>query len=39
MWDDPDLAIEWPIPADEVILSDKDRQASSFRDARGWFTF
>lgn len=24
-WDDPDLGIDWQIPADAVILSDKDR--------------
>lgn len=23
-WNDPDLAIEWPFPDDEVVLSDKD---------------
>lgn len=25
-WDDPDLGIDWQIPADAVILSDKDRK-------------
>ena len=24
-WDDPALAIPWPLPADRVVLSDKDR--------------
>lgn len=33
-WDDPDLAIEWPIqPSSEPLISDKDRAAPSFREA------
>jgi dTDP-4-dehydrorhamnose 3,5-epimerase len=26
-WDDPDIGIEWPLPADELIVSERDRQA------------
>lgn len=31
-WDDPDLDIDWGIPADKVILSEKDRHHGSFKD-------
>ncbi len=32
LWDDPDLAIDWPAP-EATALSDKDRGAVPFRDA------
>lgn len=25
LWNDPDLGIDWPVPADSVLLSDRDR--------------
>ncbi len=31
-WDDPDLAIDWKIPADKVILSEKDRRHPKLSD-------
>lgn len=31
-WDDSDLNIDWGLPADEVILSDKDKELPAFRD-------
>jgi len=33
LWNDPDLAIPWPIDSDKVIVSDKDRQGAPLRDA------
>lgn len=26
-WDDPEIAIEWPLPTEELIVSERDRQA------------
>ena len=33
LWDDPDLAIPWPVAGGEAIVSAKDRQGAAFRDA------
>jgi dTDP-4-dehydrorhamnose 3,5-epimerase len=33
LWNDPDLAIPWPVTAEQVIVSEKDRQGSSLREA------
>jgi dTDP-4-dehydrorhamnose 3,5-epimerase len=33
VWNDPDLAIPWPIAADYAILSDKDCNAATLREA------
>ena len=32
-WNDPDLAVDWPILPEEPVLSDKDALAPFFRDA------
>ena len=34
-WDDPDLGIDWRIPPDKILLSEKDRNHSRLKDA-GW---
>jgi len=38
-FDDPDLAIPWPIPFDLLVLSDKDRNLPWFRDLPTVFTY
>ena len=31
-WDDPDIGIEWPLPADELIISARDSEAPPLRE-------
>lgn len=38
-WDDPDLGIDWRIPTDKVLLSEKDRHLSRLRDAERLFDY
>ena len=38
-WDDPDLAIDWKIPADKVILSAKDTAHPILKDAEWLFDY
>ena len=38
-WDDPDLGIDWLIPTDKVLLSEKDRHHSRLRDAEWLFDY
>lgn len=35
-WDDPELGIDWRIPADKIVLSEKDRHHPRLNDADAW---
>ena len=37
LWNDPALALPWPVTAAEAVLSDKDRDLPGFAAAAGWF--
>jgi dTDP-4-dehydrorhamnose 3,5-epimerase len=37
-WDDPALALPWPLAPGEAIVSDKDQDLPAFEAAAGWFT-
>ena len=37
IWNDPDIGIEWPVPTDGVILSDKDKLLPRLRDLPALF--
>ena len=38
-WNDPELAIDWRIPADKVLLSEKDRNSRNIADADYLFDY
>ncbi len=37
MWNDPALALPWPVAAEAAVLSDKDTVLPPFAAAHGWF--
>jgi dTDP-4-dehydrorhamnose 3,5-epimerase len=38
-WSDPDLSIEWPLPVDQLIVSERDGQAPRLREIAGGLPF
>lgn len=36
-WDDPDLAITWPVTRDKVVLSEKDKLQPAFKSLPAYF--
>lgn len=38
-WDDPDLGIDWMIPSDKVVLSDKDRAHPRLKEIEPCFDY
>jgi dTDP-4-dehydrorhamnose 3,5-epimerase len=39
IWNDPTLAIDWPVKADEIMLSDKDAKLGFLKDFDSPFTY
>jgi dTDP-4-dehydrorhamnose 3,5-epimerase len=39
LWNDPALAIDWPVAADKAIVSDKDRHAPRLAEIADTFVF
>lgn len=39
MWNDPDLNIDWRVPHEKMIISEKDQQHPLFRDGQHKFTY
>jgi dTDP-4-dehydrorhamnose 3,5-epimerase len=37
IWNDPDIGIDWPFSADQVTLSEKDKQLPRLADCPTWF--
>ena len=39
LWNDPELGIDWPVRADQVEFSEKDRRQPRFKDLRSPFEY
>lgn len=39
IWNDPDLALPWPVEAGKEMLSDKDRVLPKLADCKKWFSY
>ena len=39
LWNDPDLALPWPVAPDRAILSEKDRVRPRLADCPTWFAY
>lgn len=39
IWDDPDIGIDWPIPANEAVLSEKDTKLSRLAEFQSPFIY
>jgi len=39
VWNDPDIGIEWPLPVDQLITSERDAQAPRLRELAGELPF
>ena len=37
IWNDPDIGIAWPVSAEDVLLSEKDKVLPRLRDCDAWF--
>lgn len=37
LWNDPDLGIDWPVPAERAVISDRDRRHPRLADLPPWF--
>ncbi len=39
IWNDPDLALPWPIASEDALLSDKDTMLPRLKDCPVWFSY